>query len=400
MPLFIYSAIAADGMMVNGKEKAGTIGDVHDILAKRGLQPISVALKKGILQLELTKKKVKRKDLMHLSRQLAVFIKAGIPILEAIQILGEESNKLLKTGLLDMARLLESGDTFAQAAGAHPEIFPNYYLEILRSAELTGNLDQVLEQLADYLEREMEAKRKVISAITYPIIVLALSVVTCVILVLFVLPKFVVFFESLDADLPLPTRMLLGFSEFMTRFAPFIGIGLLVMLVTMVIGLRTEKGRNLKDQTILKLPIIGGLIKVSILERFCRILSSMTSSGVSLPEALAVTSAATNNYVFRRGIAAAQESMMRGEGLAAPLAATGLFPAAARQMMRVGEDTGTLDEQLVTAADYFDRELDYKIKQVTNMLEPAVILFTGLVVGFVAVALVSAMYGIFNQVDA
>ena len=400
MPTFTYEAIAPDGQMTSGKKKADNIAVVHAELALKDLQPISVAEKKGILQFELTKKKVKRKDLMHLSRQLAVFIKAGIPILEAIQILAEESNKLLKKGLEDMARLLESGDTFAQAAGAHPEIFPNYYLEILRSAELTGNLDAVLEQLADYLEREMEAKRKVVSAITYPCIVLVLAVVTCVVMVLFVLPKFVVFFESLDAKLPLPTRMLLGFSSFISTYKLIIGGVLLVVAITVAVGLRTEKGQNLKDRLLLRLPILGPLIKVSILERFCRILSSMTSAGVSLPEALAVTSAATNNVVFRRGIASAQEAMMRGEGLAAPLAATGLFPAAARQMMRVGEDTGTLDDQLVTAADYFDRELDYKIKQVTNMLEPAVILFTGLVVGFVAVALVSAMYGIFNQVEA
>ncbi len=399
MPTFTYEAIAPDGTTTNGKKKADNLAVVHAELALRELQPISVAEKKSFLDFELTKKKVKRKDLMHLSRQLAVFIKAGIPILEAIQILGEESGKLLKKGLEDMSRLLEGGDTFAQAAGAHPEIFPNYYLEILRSAELTGNLDVVLDQLADYLEREMEAKRKVVSAITYPVIVLVMSIVTCVVLVLFVLPKFVVFFESLDAELPLPTRMLLGFSNFVSTYKLIIGGVVLAMVIIVAAGLRTEKGRNLKDRLVLRLPILGPLIKVSILERFCRILSSMTSAGVSLPEALAVTSGATNNDVFRRGIASAQEAMIRGEGLAAPLAATGLFPAAARQMMRVGEDTGTLDEQLVTAADYFDRELDYKIKQVTNMLEPAVILFTGLVVGFVAVALVSAMYGIFNQVE-
>ena len=399
MPTFAYEAIAADGTTTSGKHKADNLAVVHAELALRELQPISVAEKKGVLQFELTKKTVKRKDLMHLSRQLAVFIKAGIPILESIQSLAEESPKLMKKGLLDMAALLESGDTFAQAAAAHPEIFPNFYLEILRSAELTGNLDVVLEQLSDYLERAMEAKRKVVSAVTYPAIVLVLAVVTCVVMVLFVLPKFVVFFESLDAELPLPTRMLLGFSKFMSSNVLIIGAVLLVLLITVAVGLRTEGGRNLRDRALLRLPIIGGVIRISILERFCRILSSMTTSGVALPEALAVTSAATNNFVFRRGIAGARDAMMRGEGLAAPLAATGLFPAAARQMLRVGEDTGTLDEQLETAANYFDRELDYKIKQVTNMLEPAVILFTGLIVGFVAVALVSAMYGIFNQVE-
>ena len=399
MPTFTYTAMASDGTMTKGHKKADNLAVVHAELAVQDLQPITVAEKKGVLALELTKKKVKSKDLMHLSRQLAVFIEAGIPILESIESLAEESPKLLRKGLIDMAELLKGGSTFARAAAAHPEIFPNFYLEILRSAELTGNLDIVLQQLADYLERAMDAKRKVISAITYPCIVLVLAVVTCVVMVLFVLPKFVVFFESLDAELPLPTRMLLGFSKFMSSNAPILGGLLLALLLTVGVGLRTTKGRNLRDRLILRLPILGAVIRISILERFCRILSSMTTSGVALPEALAVTSAATGNYVFRRGIASAREAMMRGERLAAPLAATGLFPAAARQMLKVGEDTGTLDKQLETAADYFDRELDYKIKQVTNMLEPAVILFTGGVVGFVAIALVSAMYGIFNQVN-
>jgi type IV pilus assembly protein PilC len=399
MPTFTYTAIDAHGETVNGTHKADTLATVHTDLAGRDLQPISVSEKKGVLAFELTKKKVKRKDLMHLSRQLAVFIEAGIPILESIESLAEESPKLLRKGLLDMAELLKGGDTFARAASAHPEIFPDFYLEILRSAELTGNLDIVLQQLADYLERAMEAKRKVVSAITYPCIVLVLAVVTCVTMVLFVLPKFVIFFESLNAKLPLPTRMLLGFSKFMSSNAAIIGGVFLALVVTVVVGLRTIKGRNLRDRAVLRLPIIGGVVRISILERFCRILSSMTTSGVALPEALAVTSAATGNYVFRRGIASAREAKMRGERLAAPLAATGLFPAAARQMLKVGEDTGTLDKQLETAANYFDRELDYKIKQLTNMLEPAVILFTGLVVGFVAIALVSAMYGIFNQVE-
>jgi type IV pilus assembly protein PilC len=140
------------------------------------------------------------------------------------------------------------------------------------------------------------------------------------------------------------------------------------------------------------------LVQTAVLERFCRILSSMTSAGVTLPDSLSVTAQATSNVVYREGIYSAREAMMRGEGLAAPLAGTGLFPAAARQMLRVGEDTGTMDQQLATAAKYYERELDYKIKRFTNLFEPAVILFVGVIVGFVAIALVSAMYGVFHQV--
>jgi type IV pilus assembly protein PilC len=165
-----------------------------------------------------------------------------------------------------------------------------------------------------------------------------------------------------------------------------------------VAGLRTDRGRNIRDTMLLKAPVIGDLVQHSILERFCRILASMVSAGVPLPDALTTTSNATNNYVFRSRLRLALDAMLRGEGLAAPLAATGLFPAAARQMFTVGESTGSLDEQLGIAATYFDRELDYKLKRFTDLFEPAVLIGVGLVVGFVAIALVSAMYGIFRQV--
>ena len=171
-----------------------------------------------------------------------------------------------------------------------------------------------------------------------------------------------------------------------------------MLVVAGFIAERTETGKEIRDRLILKIPVIGALIHTAIVERFCRLLASMTIAGVGLPEAIAVTTAATNNMVFRKGLAQARAAMMRGEGLAGPLAATGLFPGAARQMFAVGENTGNLDDQLQAAANYLDRELDYKIKRFTALIEPAVIIAVGLVVGFVAIALVSAMYGIFHQV--
>jgi type IV pilus assembly protein PilC len=220
-----------------------------------------------------------------------------------------------------------------------------------------------------------------------------------VVLTTFVLPKFKTFFANLDAKLPLPTRILLSVSNFLQSWWFVFAAAGLVIVVFLLVALRSEKGRELRDSFVLRTPVIGDLMRHAVLERFCRILSSMVGAGVPLPEALAVTSEGTNNAVFKKGLNGARERMIRGEGLAQPLADTGLFPSAARQMFRVGEDTGTLDQQLETAAVYFDRELDFKIKRFTNLFEPAVILFMGIVVGFVAIALVSAMYGIFRQVN-
>jgi type IV pilus assembly protein PilC len=363
------------------------------------LAAVDKGKRKSILQFELTKKKVPRKDLMHFSRQLAVFIKAGIPILDALEAIHEEMGNKYFRGLLgDMMESLRGGSTFADAAAMHRDAFPAYYLGILRSAELTGKLDTVLVQLSQYIERDLDARRKVTSALAYPGIIMGVAVLVVIVLVSYVLPKFETFFAELDATLPLPTRMLLNSAHFLSSNALLIGLVFLALVISVVGALRTQAGRIARDTIFLKLPVLGDLMQHVVLERFCRILSSMMQAGVPLPEALAVTTEATSNNVYRRGLGEAREAMLRGEGLAGPLIGTGLFPASARQMFRVGENTGTLDEQLATAAGYFDSELDYKIKRFTTLFEPAVLLFVGVVVGFVAIALVSAMYGIFRQV--
>lgn len=225
---------------------------------------------------------------------------------------------------------------------------------------------------------------------------MALVVVT--ILVAYVLPKFEDFFSTLNAKLPLTTRILLNFSHFASsHWYLFVGAVALV-LVFAIASFRVSWLRDRRDGLILKLPVLGDLARHVIYERFCRILSSMITAGVTLPDALAVTAVATSNAVYRNGLGRVREAMLRGDGLAGPLAASGLFPASARQMFKVGEDTGTLDSQLATAATFYERELDYKIKRFTGLFEPAVIICMGVVVGFVAIALVSAMYGIFRQV--
>ncbi|HUY23186.1 MAG TPA: type II secretion system F family protein [Acidimicrobiales bacterium] len=399
MAKFKFKAIAPDGSTVEGIETAVTGSLARRALIDRNLAPVDVTEKKSLLQFEITREKVPRRELMHFSRQLAVFMQAGIPVLEALEVLSQEvGSKTFQRILAEMAEALRSGETFASAADAHPEAFPPYYLGILRSAELTGNLDTVLDQLAEYIDRDTEARRKITSALIYPGIVLVMSIVAVVVITGVVLPRFKTFFNSLHAKLPLPTRALIAIADFfVTDWFLFAGLAALI-IVAFVLGASTRRGREVRDVIVLRVPILGDLIRTAILERFCRILCSMVGAGVPLPEALLVTGNATTNAVFRRGLVSAREGMLRGEGLAAPLAQTNLFPIAARRMFLVGESTGTLDHQLDTAAHYFDRELDYKLKHFTSLFEPAVILFVGIIVGFVAIALVSAMYGIYRQV--
>jgi type IV pilus assembly protein PilC len=398
MPKFSYAAIDASGATVEGFEKADTLGDVRSALIAKNLYPVKIEEKRGALQFEISQEKVKKKELMHFTRQLAVFVKAGIPITEALDIIGDETADVaLRRTIVGMTEDLRNGGTLSDAARKHPEAFPTYYLGILQSAELTGKLDETLENLAGYLERELETRAKVVGALSYPMVVMVLAVVTVAVLAGYVLPQFKPLFEELNADLPLPTRMLLGvatlFSEMI--YIPltfFAGMGGLFYWL-----FRTSSGKEPKDKLMLKIPVISGIVEYAVLERFCRILGAMVKAGVPLPEGLKTTTESVDNVVFQNKLNEAQEVMLEGGGFARPLADTGLFPGAAKQMFKVGEETGTLDEQLHVASIYFDRELESRIKKFTAMFEPIMIVFVGVIVGFVAMALVSAMYGVLGS---
>ncbi len=397
---FNYVALSDQGEAIKGTEKAVSAGAAHMALMRRGLQPVEVTEKRNILKFEITKKMVPRKEVMNFSRQLSVFIRAGVPIMESLEVILEETTgKMMRIVIADMVDSLRNGDTFAAAAALHPEAFPNYYVGILESAELTGNLDQVLNQLADYMDRDLKARAKITSALIYPAVVAVLSVFVVIVLTVFVLPRFVVFFKSLNAKLPLVTRMLLNFSGYLSRWW-FLVIGALILLAAGFLTMRrTSNGRAILDSWILRIPVIGDITQTSILERTMRILASMLHAGVDMPRSMAVMAESANNSVYRTAIEHIRDEMMEGQGLATPLARTGLFPGAARQMLRVGEETGTLDQQLEVAAAYYGRELETKVDHATSLFEPAIIIAMGVVVGFVAIALISAMYGIYNQVQ-
>ena len=394
-----YKALDEAGKQVTGTESAASTGAAHVALLARGLQPLEVSARKNLMKFEITQKKVPRKDLTNFTRQLAVFMRAGIPIMEALEVITEETqNKMLKVVLVEMVESLRAGDTFAAAAAIHPEAFPNFYVGILESAELTGNLDIVLNQLADYIDRDTKARGKVTAALIYPSVVACMSVVTVLVLAVFVMPRFEVFFKSLNAKLPLMTRLLLSATSFIGKDWYFELALVIIILGGFITMRRTEKGRDILDSLMLKLPVVGDLTETAIIERVCRVLASMLRAGVDLPRSMAVTAESSNNAVYKKALEGVRELMMQGQGLSGPINATELFPAAARQMFRVGEETGTLDQQLEVAAAYYNRELETKLERATALFEPAIIIFMGVVVGFVAVALISAMYGIYNQV--
>ena len=399
MPRFAYSAIDTSGTLVEGISKADTIADARASLLAQELFPTKLAEKRGLLQFEITKEKVKKKELMHFTRQLAVFVRAGIPITSALETIGDETqDTALRRAITAMVEELRNGGTLSAAAAKPPQVFPNYYVGILQSAELTGRLDETLDSLAAYLNREIETRAKVVNALSYPAVVMVMAVVTVIILAGYVLPKFKPLFTELNADLPLPTRMLLGVASLFSTYVYIPGLVIMTAIGAVIWMMKSTKGREVKDRLVLRIPVIKGIIEYAILERFCRILGAMVRAGVPLPDGMQTTTEATSNAVYRERLTTAREEMMKGAGFSAPLAATELFPGAAKQMFKVGEETGTLDEQLAAASEYFDTELEVRIKRFTTMFEPLMIIGVGLMVGFVAVALVSAMYGVLGGV--
>ncbi|MFD8208667.1 type II secretion system F family protein [Streptomyces sp. NPDC059695] len=401
MATFKYVAVGPDGKQTTGVLTGSSVDGVTDSLARQGYDVRSVkAASRNLLQLELTPEKVDLVELSNFSRQMAAFIKAGVPLLDALEIIrAETKDKKLAKLLVDVMDSLRFGESFAGAMAVHTKALPAFYTSVLRSAEATGELDVVMAQLGRYIERDVEGRRTIRSALTYPSLVMVLAIAVILVLVVFVLPRFKVFFESFHAELPLPTRILLGFTDFVTAWYPVVLGGLAALLVAVTAALRTERGRLLRDRFLLLLPVVGDVVRSMVIERFCRILTSMIKAGVPIPEALGLASAGANNLVYERAIGRARVEMLEGGGISGPIARTRLFPGAVTQMMRVGEETGTLDDQLENVSEFYEKELQYKLKRLTSLFEPAIVIMVGVVVGFVAVALLSAIYGVYNQVE-
>jgi type IV pilus assembly protein PilC len=400
MGKFRYQATTEAGARVSGVTNATSIKTAMSSLVEQGYDVSTLREKRNVLQFEITKKKLKQAELMHFSRQLSAFVRAGIPLIESLDVIEEETDdKVLREVLVGVRDSLTTGETFSDALRPYESLFPKFYVDMVRAAELTGSLDEVLAELAGYIKRDLEARNKIKSALVYPSIVLVMAVATVVILSTFVLPKFKTFFEGFNASLPLPTRILISFTDFVSNYWVFLVIALALLVAIPMALVRTTSGRRWKDRLVLRMPVIGPVVIFAIIERFCRLLATMMHAGVPLPEAMGVLGDSTNNVIFKNGLDDVHAAMMRGEGLARPMAETNLFPGAVIQMVKVGENTGTLNEQLTVGSEFYGEELEFKIQRLTSLFEPAVILFMGCAVGFVAIAMISAMYGIYRQVQ-
>jgi type IV pilus assembly protein PilC len=279
-----------------------------------------------------------------------------------------------------------------------PRIFPTLYVQMIRTAEVSGNLDEVLRQLAAYMTRDEASTKKIRSAMIYPGIVVTLALGVITILVTFVLPAFSNLFHEFDAQMPAPTRALLAVTEFVQEFKIEILATIGLLVGASLIYSQTPAGRSSLDTVLLRLPVLGTVIRYAIIERYLRTLATLAWSGVPIAQMLETATRSLGNVVFVRGLAAVRPRMLSGDGFAGPLAATHLFPQMVIQMVKVGEETGHLDANLESAADHFAEEVDYRLKKAITILEPALVIAVGLVVGFIAISVIAPMYGLVRAI--
>lgn len=384
---------------LQGEEHTGTIEtpDVHSAtqtIRKKGLIVISIKLKNesSIKFLDKFLNRVGFADLVVVTRQLATMISAGLVLSEAIDILEEQqTNKTLKKALVEVSADIKGGLTLAQALGKHPDIFPKLYVNLVKSGEASGKLDQVLLQMADGLEKEREFKARVKGAMIYPIVVVGMMIVVVIIMMIFVIPRLVGLYEQSTIELPLPTKILIAVSNSFTHFW-WLG---LIFLVGGWIGInrwgKTPEGSMFLGKLILKLPIVGRVVTMVTLTNFNRTFGLLTSAGIPLLESIGIVSDLTDNPVFKRALKDAYRGVEKGLPFSSLLTA-GIFPKIVGQMVRVGEETGKVDEIFFKLADYFESEADHLIKNLTVAIEPLVLIVLGIGVAFLVISIILPIY--------
>jgi type IV pilus assembly protein PilC len=342
---------------------------------------------------------VSKTELLVFSRQMATFIRAGVPILDGIAVVQEQtSSKGFRRTLDAVATSLRDGELLSRALAHHPSVFSQLYIDMVVAAEASGELDTILDQISLYLQRGDATNKRIRQAMTYPTLVLGLALIVVFILITFVLPSFARLFADFKAELPLPTRILLGLGSFGERYGISTGIVVLALIAAAYVVRAAGPVRRFRNRAVLHVPLIKGLIKLGIASRFARMMSILLRAGVPIVQALEIAANGTGNDVYRKGLAPTRDSLLAGEGLTAPLTRSRLFGPLLIQMMKVGEETGTLDRYLEDAANFMDDDLEYKTKQMTTIIEPLMIVGVALMVGFVALSVVTPMYSILQQI--
>jgi len=390
MPDYLWKGRTPSGTIENGEIAAASPEEVQRILRERKIVPTSIRAKPREITLPFLKGRVSGKAISVFTRQFSVMINAGLPLIKCLDIqVAQVDSERFKNILKDLITAVEGGSTLADALREHRDIFGDLYVNMVEAGEKGGSLATILARLADYLEKADSIKRKVKGALVYPAAILIVAVIAVAVLLMFVIPVFAQMFGDLGGTLPLPTRIVMALSEFMVRWWWIIFLSIIVLVIAVRYYYKTEVGNLQIDSFLIKLPIFGTLLKKQAVARFSRTLSTLLSSGVNILDALEITAGTTGNKLVENAVMRARTSIAQGESIAEPLSKEkALFPPMVVQMITIGEQTGGLDDMLSKVADFYDEEVDQAVANLMNALEPMIIVFLGVVIG----GMVMAMY--------
>ncbi len=334
-----------------------------------------------------------RKDILNFTNQLSVMVRAGISIQDSLEAIAEQENNRKFTAIIsDLKKRIESGDSFSQALAAHPEVFSNLYINMVAAAEVSGSLSKMLEKLAGYLDQENETRSQVKGAMIYPIIIAVMAVVVTIFLLCFVLPRFISIFAGNEHLLPAPTKILMASSAFLRNFWYLLIPALAGLCIAFFYFINTHRGRLWWDKTKLILPIIKTLCRSLYITRSLHTMGVLTNAGVPILDTISITAHISGNSIYKNMWLSVQNEVKQGKKIATSLNKYHLMPPNVVQMIRSGEDSGTMSEVLGNIADFYARELKTVIKAVTSMIEPIMIVIMGLLVGFIAMSIILPIF--------
>ncbi|HRJ27245.1 MAG TPA: type II secretion system F family protein [Fimbriimonadaceae bacterium] len=400
MPLYSYVAIDPSGRTVKSTIEAESESFVLAKLRDQSLHCLEMKAVKKKSSVSLGQKKMKPKSLVVFSRQFATMIDAGIPILRCLDILSTQTkDPALKVAVEQITADVKGGLALNEALVKHPKVFNALYVNMVRAAEVGGILDKILDRLSGFLEYEAEIKGKIKSAMMYPVLVLCFSVLMLFVLFSFVLPKFKEIFNGMDVKLPAITAALFGMGDFMSKSWYLILIAVAGIFIGIKSWGKTPRGRYQIDYLKLRVPIVGELALKMSVARFSRTFGTLISSGVPMLRSLEIVGETLGNVVLSQAVDQTRISIREGNKLSTPLAASGLFPSMVTHMIDIGEESGRLSEMLVKVGDFYDTEVESTVKGLTSMIEPVLIIFMGVIVGFIAISVMSPVFSIVNSVN-
>ncbi len=401
MPVFTYKGKNRAGSSVSGEQVAASKAELASLLRRQQINVTKMSEKGKEFALPSFGAGVKQEELAIFTRQFSVMIDAGLPLVQCLEILAnQQENKTFQKILAGTRAAIEGGQTLSASMRQYDKIFDPLYVNMVEAGETGGILDTILQRLSTYIEKNVKLKRAVKSALIYPVVVLGVSAAVITLLLWKVVPIFATLFVSLDVSLPLPTRIVIALSHFVGSIFGFLA---LVALVGAIVGLRvwykTEKGRFVIDALLLKLPVIGILLRKIAVARFTRTLGTLISSGVPILEALDITARSSGNAIVERALLQTRKALEAGRTLADPLRDSEVFPGMVTQMISVGEQTGAMDTMLQKIADFYEDEVDSAVKDLLTAMEPVMIVFLGLIVGGIVISMYLPLFVLIGKLS-